>query len=82
MIVDYQTHLMPNVALRARVGRDSYPRTDKRGDDWFIELSPAMGRPLGQSFVDPLEQLRAADENGIDVLVTSPNMLGEVWDLG
>lgn len=47
----------------------------------MIELARELALPLGPTHLDLDEQLREAGAHGIEVLVSSPNLLGEVLDL-
>jgi len=86
MIVDYQSHWYPPAALEALVGRtEGYPRASRADGRYGLESAPGRSMSfagfLAPSFVDVDEQLRVADEVRIDMLVSSPTGLGDVFDM-
>jgi aminocarboxymuconate-semialdehyde decarboxylase len=81
MVVDHQAHWTPPGALETLIGRDHPPRVELRDGVHFLELAPGFAFPVGPDHVDLDRQLSQAEANGVDVLVSSPNLLGEVLDL-
>src|SRR3954447_21108906 len=86
MIVDHQSHWYPPAALDALVGRtEGYPRVERVDGKYAIESAPgrqmSFAGYLAPSFVDVDEQLRVADEVGVDMLLSSPTGLGDVFDM-
>ena len=80
-VVDYQTHWLPPAALKLFEQRTSPPRVRKTDAGYVFELSTSAALPLSEAHTDLGGQLGTAAEAGIDVLVSSPNLLGEVLDL-
>lgn len=79
-IVDHQTHWLPPAAAKL-YERRGYPRVERLDDGYLIELAEGAALRLPEIHADLDAQLAAAEEAGIDVLVSSPNLLGEVLDL-
>jgi predicted TIM-barrel fold metal-dependent hydrolase len=81
--VDYQTHWYPESYFVSILGRSAYPRAERLGDGaYFLEMRPGGWRyEIPRVFVDLDTQLADADTHGIDVMVSSPSIVGEVGDL-
>ena len=81
MVVDYQTHWYPVAYLDSILGRSAYPHTERVGDSYGYEGRMGDRRVLDARFFDLELQLADMDEHGIDVMVCSPNLVGEVTAL-
>jgi predicted TIM-barrel fold metal-dependent hydrolase len=78
MVVDYQTHWYPSAYLDSIVGRSAYPHTEIVESGYLYEGANGDHRVLDRRFFDLEPQLADMDEHGIDVMVCSPNLVGEV----
>jgi predicted TIM-barrel fold metal-dependent hydrolase len=79
MIVDYQSHWYSNSYLDSLVERADYPRAARdREGNYVFEQRPGTRWVLAPHFTTLDLQLADMDANGVDVMVMSPNILGEV----
>jgi aminocarboxymuconate-semialdehyde decarboxylase len=78
MVVDYQTHWYPSAYLDSIRARSAYPRTEIVEGGYLYEGPNDDRRVLDRRFFDLEPQLADMDEHGIDVMVCSPNLVGEV----
>src|ERR1700730_15377161 len=78
MVVDYQTHWYPPAYLDSIRGRSAHPRTRIVAGGYRYEGPNGDDRVLDRRFFDLELQLADMDEHGIDVMVCSPNLVGEV----
>ena len=78
MVVDYQTHWYPSAYLDSIRGRAAYPHTELVGAVYSYEGRMGDRRLLDRRFFDLEVALADMDEHGIDVMVCSPNLVGEV----
>jgi predicted TIM-barrel fold metal-dependent hydrolase len=81
MVVDYQTHWYPPAYLDSIRGRAAYPHTELVGGVYSYEGRMGDRRLLDRRFFDLEVALADMDEHGIDVMVCSPNLVGEVTAL-
>jgi aminocarboxymuconate-semialdehyde decarboxylase len=82
-LVDYQSHWYMRSYLESILGRTRHPRAERRRDGGYLFDPRPDGPsfPLAAHFVDLDLQLAGMDDLGIDAVVTSPSLLGEVADL-
>jgi aminocarboxymuconate-semialdehyde decarboxylase len=80
-VIDYQTHWYPVEYLESIRDRDRWPRTVKEGATYVLEQQRGVPWRLGPSHTDLTLALGDMDANGVDVMVCSPNTLGEVAGL-
>jgi aminocarboxymuconate-semialdehyde decarboxylase len=79
MIVDYQGHWYPETYFESILNRDGYPRTERRSEGgYYLDNAPRE-----RWFVPPLHtdleaHFASMDDAGIDVVVSSPNMVCDV----
>lgn len=78
MVVDYQTHWYPSAYLDSIRGRSAYPHTEIVAGGYHYEGIKGDNRVLDRRFTDLEVQIADMDEHGIDVMVCSPNLVGEV----
>ena len=78
MVVDYQTHWYPSAYLESIRGRSGYPRATVVDGGYLYEGPGEDHRVLDRRFFDLEVHLSDMDEHGIDVMVCSPNLVGEV----
>jgi predicted TIM-barrel fold metal-dependent hydrolase len=81
MVVDYQAHWYPPAYLDSILGRGAFPHSVRVGDSYGYEGRMGDRRVLERRFFDLDIQLADMDEHGIDVMVCSPNLVGEVTAL-
>jgi hypothetical protein len=83
LLVDCQSHWYMQSYLESILGRTRHPRAERReGGGYLFEARPGGLRfPFAPHLVDLDLQLAEMDELGIDAVVTSPSILGEVADL-
>src|SRR5918997_4739806 len=82
-LVDHQSHWYVASYLESIVGRSLHPRAE-RGPDGGYVFEPRPGGlrfPFPRHFVDLDLQLAHMDDRGIDAVVTSASIIGEVADL-
>ncbi|HEY7440432.1 MAG TPA: amidohydrolase family protein [Acidimicrobiia bacterium] len=86
MVVDYQSHWYPEAYLETILDRDAFPRTRRGEDGGYVWQSNAsdIEWPIPRHFVDLEVSMAQAEADGIDVVVCSPNMVGDVtwYDVG
>jgi hypothetical protein len=80
-VIDHQTHWFPPAALEALVGRTRFPRVQKSGSGYILEVADGAGLPIAPQLVDLEAQLNEAADHGVQTLVSSPVTLGEVMHL-
>jgi predicted TIM-barrel fold metal-dependent hydrolase len=79
MKVDYQSHWYPRSYLDSIEGReDGVPRTERTSEGLLYEGLRGDRRMLASKFYELDEHFADMDAAGIDVMVCSPNMVGEV----
>lgn len=78
MVVDYQSHWYPPAYLDSIEGRDRSPRTERTEGGYRFEGMHDDRRLLEPRFFDLDIHLQSMDEHGIDVMVCSPNLVGDV----
>jgi predicted TIM-barrel fold metal-dependent hydrolase len=78
---DFQAHWFPPACVEAIEGSSTYPRFVPGDEKHMIEVADGLGLRFPAVAVDLEAELADAERNGIDLLVCSPIMLGEVWDL-
>jgi aminocarboxymuconate-semialdehyde decarboxylase len=78
MVVDYQTHWYPPAYLDSIRGRSAYPHTANAEDGYLYKGPNGDHRVLDRRFFDLELHFADMDEHGIDVMVCSPNLVGEV----
>lgn len=81
MVVDYQTHWYPSAYLDSIRRRSSYPRTETVEGGYLYEGQNGDHRVLDRRFFDLELHFEDMDNHGIDVMVCSPNLVGEVTTL-
>ena len=82
MIVDHQWHWMPPEELDLLLDRTEPPYARRVDDGLVMELAPGLTIPVPADHAAPLDDhLQAASEHGIDVIVSSPTLFGEVLHL-
>ena len=82
MIVDHQWHWLPPESLRALLARTVPPRAERQDGQVAVELGPGARVTLPPAHVADLDgELEAAAAHGIDVVVCSPVVPGEVLHL-
>jgi aminocarboxymuconate-semialdehyde decarboxylase len=82
VITDHQWHWVPRDLVEQLARRSSPPRAHHVDDKWWLEVADGVRLPLPPPvLLDLDEQLRIADQHGIDVVVSSPVVLGEVLHL-
>ncbi|HEY1275594.1 MAG TPA: amidohydrolase family protein [Thermoleophilaceae bacterium] len=77
-IVDTQTHWFSPTLLDAYVAADSYPRCQKKGDDYLFELAPGQFFPLSKTFTDVDDQMETLATHGITTILSSSASFGDV----
>ena len=80
-IADHQCHWFPPAAVESLARRRDYPRAERVGRVWVLELAEGHRQQMPPTIDDLEAQFADADAHGIDVLVSSPNHLGEVLHL-
>jgi aminocarboxymuconate-semialdehyde decarboxylase len=82
-LIDYQNHWYMESYLQSILDRAGHPRSERRPDGGYLfEPRPGGLRfPLPPHFVDLDLQLAQMEEVGIDAVVTSASLIGEVADL-
>lgn len=80
-IADFHCHWYPERYLRSILDRRVAPRTERVGDAYRFEGVGGDVRLLTREFFDLEVQLESAAEIGIDVMVCSPNLVGDVVSL-
>jgi aminocarboxymuconate-semialdehyde decarboxylase len=82
MIVDHQWHWLPPELVDVLEARAKPPRAERSGDQLIVELGPGARIPVPPELAAGLdEHLRVAGEHGIDALVCSPVLPGQVFHL-
>ena len=81
MRVDYQSHWYPKSYLDSIEGRNGVPRTERTQEGLLYEGLRGDRRMLASKFYDLDEQLSDLEQSGMEVMVCSPNMVGEVTAL-
>jgi aminocarboxymuconate-semialdehyde decarboxylase len=82
MLVDHQWHWMPPQCLDLLKARKEPPRVDLVDDGLMFEMAPGLRIPApGNHAAEIDEHLRLASEHGIDGIVSSPTLFGEVMHL-
>lgn len=81
MIADYQCHWYPGDYLETLLGRTARPRTERTENGYLYEGATDTSRALVPRFWRLEDHLASIKEHGIDVMVCSPNLIGEVTDL-
>jgi predicted TIM-barrel fold metal-dependent hydrolase len=82
MIVDHQAHWHPRAYLEWLRRRDGHPLVTREGDGFHLETAGGDTYRFGPAHVELELQLADMDANGIDVMVSSPSIIGEFADLG
>jgi aminocarboxymuconate-semialdehyde decarboxylase len=82
MITDHQWHWVPPELIEQLAKRSAPPRAHHVDDMWWLEVAEGVRLPLPPPLALELdEQLGIADQHGIDVVVCSPVVVGEVLHL-
>jgi aminocarboxymuconate-semialdehyde decarboxylase len=79
--VDCQSHWYPPVFCAARSGAGTYPRCTREGDDYVFEVSEYEVLRVRREFHDLDLQLDMMRGAGIETVVSSPVVLGDVTAL-
>lgn len=79
-IVDCQWHWHPPALLDRHLGRSDYPRATREGDLYVYEVSPDEIWRYDRRHTDLEFQMQALDAVGIDVVVTSASVAGDLSD--
>lgn len=86
MVVDHQSHWYPESYLESILDREAFPRTRRGPEGTYVWQSNPndIEWPIPRHFVDLEVSMEQAAADGIDVVVCSPNMVGDVtwYDLG
>lgn len=86
MVVDHQSHWYSEAYLESILERDAFPRTRRGPDGTYVWQSGPhdIEWPIPRHYVDLEVSMQQAETDGIDVVVCSPNMIGDVtwYDLG
>lgn len=80
-IADFHCHWYPETYLRSILDRSRVPRTERVGDGYRFEGVGGDVRLLNREFFDLEVQLESLAEIGVDVMVCSPNLVGDVVSL-
>jgi aminocarboxymuconate-semialdehyde decarboxylase len=80
-VIDCQWHWYPPAFCDVLLARETYPRARRDGDGYVYEPSPREAWRYTREFVDLDHQFALMDEAGIDVVVASPSIAGDVTAL-
>jgi predicted TIM-barrel fold metal-dependent hydrolase len=81
MIIDAQTHWYPRPYFEWITGRDSWPKAYQDGEGFSYEPREGEVWPLDRNFLDLDVQLADAAASGVDAILTSPAVFGDVGAL-
>jgi aminocarboxymuconate-semialdehyde decarboxylase len=77
-VIDCQWHWYPRAVCEAMLARTAYPRWRRNGDGYVYEASPTELWQHTRDYVDLDRQLEIMDASGIDAVVASPVLAGDV----
>jgi aminocarboxymuconate-semialdehyde decarboxylase len=77
-VIDCQWHWYPRAVCEAMLTRTAYPLWRRNGDGYTYEPSPTETWHHSSDYVDIERQLEIMDASGIDAIVASPVLAGDV----
>ena len=80
-VIDYQCHWYPMAFYELVSGRDRYPRVEFIDGKWKIDADTGIGWSFTPEHLSIENYFARLDAAGIDVGVSSPNMVGDVTRL-
>jgi predicted TIM-barrel fold metal-dependent hydrolase len=78
MIVDCQTHWYPPAYLELILDRPGFPSATRNGDGYVFYPRDGEPWPLPPHYTELTLQLEDASANGVDVVLSSPAVFGDV----
>lgn len=80
-VIDCQCHWYPPAFCEAQLSRTTYPLWQRDDDGYVFQPSPTQSWRMGPTFVDLDHQFELMAAAGIDVLLSSPVIAGDVTAL-
>ena len=80
-VIDYQCHWYPDSFFELVKGRDRYPRVEAVDGKWRFDADDGIGWSFDPEYLSIENYFAKLDAAGIDVGVSSPNMVADVTRL-
>lgn len=81
MVIDHQAHWHPPEYLDSLVGRRGFPRAERRDGGYVLETAEGESWLMTPRHIDLEVHLADMDANGVDAMVSSPSLIGELMGM-